>query len=101
MVIGALNPYFRDAIFIRFGMSKILVVEDDSKIRAILKEILQDKNHEVDEAKDGLEGFQKLEQGIYDLCICDIKMPKMDGLEVLDKAKEAGIPTNFVIISAH
>jgi two-component system, NtrC family, nitrogen regulation response regulator NtrX len=82
-------------------MSKILVVEDDSKIRAILKEILQDKNHEVDEAKDGLEGFQKLEQGIYDLCICDIKMPKMDGLEVLDKSKEAGIPTNFVIISAH
>jgi two-component system, NtrC family, nitrogen regulation response regulator NtrX len=82
-------------------MSKILVVEDDAKIRAILKEILQDKNHEVDEAKDGSEGFQKLEQGIYDLCICDIKMPKMDGLEVLEKAKEAGIPTNFVIISAH
>jgi two-component system, NtrC family, nitrogen regulation response regulator NtrX len=82
-------------------MSKILVVEDDSKIRAILKEILQDKNHEVDEAKDGVEGFQKLEQGAFDLCICDIKMPKMDGLEVLDKAKEAGIPTNFVIISAH
>jgi two-component system, NtrC family, nitrogen regulation response regulator NtrX len=82
-------------------MSKILVVEDDSKIRAILKEILQDKNHEVDEAKDGVEGFQKLEQGSYDLCICDIKMPKMDGLEVLDKVKEAGIPTNFVIISAH
>jgi two-component system, NtrC family, nitrogen regulation response regulator NtrX len=82
-------------------MSKILVVEDDSKIRAILKEILLDKNHEVDEAKDGVEGFQKLEQGIYDLCICDIKMPKMDGLEVLDKSKEAGIPTNFVIISAH
>lgn len=82
-------------------MSKILVVEDDSKIRAILKEILQDKNHDVDEARDGVEGFQKLEQGVYDLCICDIKMPKMDGLEVLDKAKEAGIPTNFVIISAH
>jgi two-component system, NtrC family, nitrogen regulation response regulator NtrX len=82
-------------------MSKILVVEDDSKIRAILKEILQDKNHEVDEARDGVEGFQKLEQGVYDLCICDIKMPKMDGLEVLDKSKEAGIPTNFVIISAH
>jgi two-component system nitrogen regulation response regulator NtrX len=82
-------------------MSKILVIEDDNKIRAILKEILQDKNHEVDEAPDGVEGYKKLEQGIYDLCICDIKMPKMDGLEVLDKAKEEGIPTNFVIISAH
>lgn len=82
-------------------MSKILLIEDDSKIRSILKEILQEKNHEVDEAGDGHEGFKKLEQGTYDLCICDIKMPKMDGLEVLDKAKEAGIPTNFVVISAH
>src|SRR5436190_23061826 len=82
-------------------MAKILVIEDDAKIRAILKEILQDKNHEVDEAPDGLEGYKKLEQGSYDLCICDIKMPKMDGLEVLDKSKSEGITTNFVIISAH
>ncbi|HEU5145568.1 MAG TPA: sigma-54 dependent transcriptional regulator [Chryseosolibacter sp.] len=82
-------------------MSKILLVEDDAKIRAILKEILQEKNHEVDEAGDGLDGLKKLEQGIYDLCICDIKMPKMDGLEVLDRTKEAGIATNFVVISAH
>lgn len=82
-------------------MSKILLIEDDSKIRSILKEILQEKNHEVDEAGDGQEGWKKLEQGIYDLCICDIKMPKMDGLEVLDKTVEAGIPTNFVVISAH
>src|SRR5687767_12005037 len=82
-------------------MSKILLVEDDAKIRSILKEILLEKNHEVDEAGDGQEGFRKLEQGIYDLCICDIKMPKMDGLEVLDRTREAGIPTNFVVISAH
>jgi two-component system, NtrC family, nitrogen regulation response regulator NtrX len=82
-------------------MAKILVIEDDSKIRAILKEILQDKNHDVDEAGDGVDGFRKLEQGFYDLCICDIKMPKMDGLEVLEKAKEEGITANFVIISAH
>jgi two-component system, NtrC family, nitrogen regulation response regulator NtrX len=82
-------------------MSKILLIEDDTKIRSILKEILQDKNHEVDEAGDGQEGFKKLENGIYDLCICDIKMPKMDGLEVLDRTKEAGIATNFVVISAH
>lgn len=82
-------------------MSKILLIEDDAKIRTILKEILQEKNHEVDEAGDGQEGFKKLEQGIYDLCICDIKMPKMDGMEVLDRTKEAGIATNFVVISAH
>lgn len=82
-------------------MSKILLIEDDAKIRSILKEILQEKNHEVDEAGDGQEGLRKVEQGIYDLCICDIKMPKMDGLEVLEKAKEAGVATNFVVISAH
>ncbi|HOX83576.1 MAG TPA: sigma-54 dependent transcriptional regulator [Chryseolinea sp.] len=82
-------------------MSKILIVEDDAKIRAILKEILEEKDHQVEEAHDGLEGFRKLEQGNFDLCICDIKMPKMDGLEVLEKVKEAGIATNFVVISAH
>jgi two-component system, NtrC family, nitrogen regulation response regulator NtrX len=82
-------------------MAKILIIEDDNKIRAILKEILEEKEHEVQEAADGAEGFKKLEQGNFDLCICDIKMPKMDGLEVLEKAKEAGIGSNFIIISAH
>jgi two-component system nitrogen regulation response regulator NtrX len=82
-------------------MSKILVIEDDNKIRSILKEILEEKNHEVDDAADGLEGLKKLEQGIYDLCLCDIKMPKMDGMEVLEKAKEAELGTNFIMISAH
>ncbi len=82
-------------------MSKILVIEDDNKIRSILKEILEEKNHEVDDAADGVEGYKKLEQGVYDLCLCDIKMPKMDGLEVLEKAKENEIGTNFIIISAH
>lgn len=82
-------------------MAKILVIEDDTKIRNILKEILEEKDHEVDEAGDGQEGFKKLEQGAYDLCLCDIKMPKMDGLEVLEKAKAADIATHFIIISAH
>jgi DNA-binding NtrC family response regulator len=82
-------------------MSKILVIEDDNKIRSILKEILEEKNHEVDDAPDGLEGFKKLEQGMFDLCLCDIKMPKMDGMEVLEKSKEAEIGTNFIMISAH
>jgi DNA-binding NtrC family response regulator len=82
-------------------MSKILIIEDDNKIRAILKEILEEKEHDVEEAADGLEGFRKLEQGAFDLCLCDIKMPKMDGLEVLEKAKQAEIATHFIIISAH
>ena len=82
-------------------MARILVVEDDVKIRSILKEILEDKDHEVEEAPDGQEGLKKLEQGNFDLCLCDIKMPKVDGLEVLEKARSKGLPTNFVIISAH
>lgn len=82
-------------------MAKILIIEDDSKIRSILKEILVEKDHEVEEAGDGLEGLKKLEQGNFDLCLCDIKMPKMDGLEVLEKAKSNSINTNFIIISAH
>ena len=82
-------------------MSKILIIEDDNKIRSILKEILEEKNHEVEEAADGEEGFKKLEQGTFDLCLCDIKMPKMDGMEVLEKAKESEIGTNFIMISAH
>lgn len=82
-------------------MPKILVIEDDSKVRHILKEILEEKEHEVEEAADGMDGYKKLEQGNFDLCLCDIKMPKMDGLEVLEKAKSAGLLTNFIIISAH
>lgn len=82
-------------------MSKILVIEDDNKIRSILKEILEEKNHEVDDAADGVEGLKKLEQGMFDLCLCDIKMPKMDGMEVLEKSKDADIGTNFIMISAH
>lgn len=82
-------------------MARILVVEDDIKIRSILKEILEDKDHEVEEAADGQEGLKKLEQGNFDLCLCDIKMPKMDGLEVLEKARSKGVTTNFIIISAH
>jgi len=82
-------------------MAKILIIEDDNKIRAILKEILEEKDHDVQEAADCLEGLKKLEQDLFDLCLCDIKMPKMDGLEVLEKAKESGMATNFIIISAH
>ncbi|NBP69339.1 MAG: sigma-54-dependent Fis family transcriptional regulator [Cytophagia bacterium] len=82
-------------------MAKILIIEDDQKIRNSLKEILAEKGHQVDEAPDGVEGYKKLESGEYQLCLSDIKMPKMDGMEVLTKAMSNGIPTNFIIISAH
>lgn len=82
-------------------MAKILIIEDDLKIRNSLKEILVEKGHLVEEAADGVEGLKKLESGDYQLCLSDIKMPKMDGMEVLSKAMEQGINTNFIIISAH
>lgn len=82
-------------------MAKILLIEDDTKIRASLKEILLEKGHQVEEAADGAEGYKKLETGDFQLCLSDIKMPKMDGMEVLTKAMEAGINTTFIIISAH
>ena len=85
-------------------MPKVLLIEDEASIRAVLKDILKDQKElklEVDEAKDGAEGLAKLESGQYDLAFCDIKMPKMDGMEVLQKAKEKGIATTFIMISAH
>ena len=85
-------------------MSKILIIEDEASIRAVLKEILLDQKElklEVDQAKDGFEGLQLLETNSYDLAFCDIKMPKMDGMEVLQKAKEKNINTPFIMISAH
>lgn len=85
-------------------MPKVLLIEDEASIRAVLKDILKDQKElklEVDEAKDGAEGLAKLESEQYDLAFCDIKMPKMDGMEVLQKAKEKGIATTFIMISAH
>jgi two-component system, NtrC family, nitrogen regulation response regulator NtrX len=85
-------------------MPKVLLIEDEASIRSVLKDILKDQKElglVIDEAKDGAEGLLKLESENYDLTICDIKMPKMDGMEVLQKAKEKGITTTFVMISAH
>jgi two-component system, NtrC family, nitrogen regulation response regulator NtrX len=85
-------------------MPNVLIIEDEASIRSVLKEILKDQkelNIQVDEAKDGAEGLAKLETDQFDLVLCDIKMPKMDGMEVLQKAKEKGIATTFVMISAH
>ncbi len=85
-------------------MPKVLIIEDEPSIRAVLKDILNDQkelNLEVDEAKDGLEGLSKLESEHFDLAFCDIKMPKMDGMEVLKKAREKEISTTFIMLSAH
>lgn len=82
-------------------MAKILVVDDMAAIRTSLREILTEENHEVEEAKDGEEALRKLEEDNFDIVFCDVKMPKIDGIELLEKVKKQGITTPFIIISAH
>ena len=84
-------------------MANILIIEDEISIRNVLKNILLDenKNYLIDEASDGEQGINLLQKNDYGLVICDIKMPKLDGLEVLVKTKKQGIETPFIMISGH
>jgi two-component system, NtrC family, nitrogen regulation response regulator NtrX len=82
-------------------MAKILIIDDERSIRNTLREILEYESYEVSEAKDGEEGIEMLKKHNYDVVLCDIKMPKMDGLEVLEKAKEMGKEEQFIMVSAH
>jgi DNA-binding NtrC family response regulator len=84
-------------------MKKILIVEDEAAIRRVLKRILEqmDKTYQIDEAADGVEGINKIKNNDYDLVLCDIKMPKKDGIEVLEESKKIKPETTFVMISGH
>ena len=82
-------------------MAKILIIDDEAAIRRSLKEILEFENHEVHEAKDGKEGFLKLKSESFELAFCDIKMPNMDGHEVLEMTMSEGIDTPLIMISGH
>ncbi|MEQ8471681.1 MAG: sigma-54 dependent transcriptional regulator [Marinoscillum sp.] len=82
-------------------MSHILVVDDEKTIRQALKEILEDESYEVSEAADGEAAWALLQEHKFDAVLCDIKMPKMDGIELLDKVVEEGIDAPFIMISAH
>ncbi|WP_299159094.1 sigma-54 dependent transcriptional regulator [uncultured Tenacibaculum sp.] len=84
-------------------MSKILIIEDEAAIRRVLKKIISEENdaYEVEEAEDGLAGIEMIKNKDYDLVLCDIKMPKMDGVEVLEKAKKIKPETAMVMISGH
>lgn len=82
-------------------MAKILIVDDEKSIRAALRDILEYEEYEVEEAKDGEEGLEMILKNHYDVALCDIRMPKLDGLEVLLKAGEAGRSTQFIMISAY
>lgn len=81
--------------------TKILVIDDEAPIRASLKEILEYENYQVMEAEDGAEGLKLATKFAFDVVFCDIKMPKMDGLEVLDALVEKGIDGRIIMISGH
>ncbi|WP_396162730.1 sigma-54-dependent transcriptional regulator [Flavobacterium sp.] len=84
-------------------MSKILIIEDEAAIRRVLTKILSEENdsYKVEEAEDGLQGIEKVKNEDYDLILCDIKMPKMDGVEVLEAVKKIKPEIPLVMISGH
>jgi DNA-binding NtrC family response regulator len=84
-------------------MSRILLIEDEEPIRRVLVRILSEESasYEIIQAEDGREGLSKLSKSIFDLVLCDIKMPKMDGIEVLQAAKKTGIHVPFIMLTGH
>jgi DNA-binding NtrC family response regulator len=84
-------------------MSRILIIEDEAAIRRVLVKILSEENtsYTVEEAEDGAAGYEKIKNTDYDLVLCDIKMPKMDGVELLEAVKKIKPEIPIVMISGH
>jgi DNA-binding NtrC family response regulator len=82
-------------------MASILIIDDERAIRNVLKDILNNEGYTTDEATDGEEGLRKFKSSSFDLVLCDIKMPKIDGIEFLQKAKEINADVPIIIISGH
>ncbi len=82
-------------------MPKILIIDDEKSIRSTLKEILEYEKYEVKEAADGAEGLAMIKKEDFDLVMCDIKMPNMDGMDVLTAANEIKPDLPFIMISGH
>jgi len=82
-------------------MSKILVIDDEKSIRNSLKDVLGYEKYKIEEAEDGMQGLSMIQNNNYDLILCDIKMPKMDGIDVLEMALEKKPESLFVMISGH
>lgn len=84
-------------------MPKILIIEDEAAIRRVLSKILSEESdqYQIEEASDGLDGIEKIKKTDYDLVLCDIKMPKMDGVEVLEAGRKLKPETPFIMISGH
>jgi two-component system, NtrC family, nitrogen regulation response regulator NtrX len=82
-------------------MARILVIDDEKPIRNTLSEILEYEDHEVELAEDGVEGLEKAKEEKFDIILCDIKMPKMDGVEVIEKLMEICPEVPVIMISGH
>lgn len=82
-------------------MSSILIIDDERAIRNTLSEILQHEGYKIDVAENGEEGFEKFKKNSYDVVLCDIKMPKMDGIEFLEKSREVNPDVPLIMISGH
>ena len=84
-------------------MSKILIIEDEASIRRVLTKILSEESdtYQVEESEDGIQGLEKIKNTDYDLVLCDIKMPKMDGVELLEAVKKIKPEIPMVMISGH
>lgn len=82
-------------------MTKILIIEDEKAIRKSIKEILEFEKYSVDEAEDGLQGLIMAQKNNYDVILSDIKMPKLDGLELQNKLNESNVNSTLIIMSGH
>lgn len=82
-------------------MSNILIIDDEKAIRKTLSEILSYEGYKIEEASDGEEGLKKFKEKTFDVVLCDIKMPKLDGIEFLDKAREVNPDVPVIMISGH
>lgn len=82
-------------------MSRILIIDDERAIRNTLGEILQHEGYKIDMAENGEEGFEKFKKNPYDVVLCDIKMPRMDGMEFLEKSREVNPDVPLIMISGH
>ena len=80
-------------------MPNILIIDDEKSIRRTLREILEYEGYKVEEANDGIEGLNLLKEKPFDAILLDIKMPKMDGMEVLDKIQLSNMDTPVIISS--
>lgn len=82
-------------------MSNILIIDDEKAIRKTLSEILSYEGYKIEEASDGEEGLRKFRDKTFDVVLCDIKMPKIDGIEFLDKVRELNPDVPVIMISGH